>query len=99
MVQGYLSNVGYPTKESGQQHSETQKINSGLQPQTKIDNKMKHIEIMQHKIETAIRSHIKGEIICLDAMLPEHQEVEAGPLMAFKAPFYPDTKYMHQAIK
>ena len=45
---------------------------------------MKYKEMMKHKIETATSCNIQGEIICLKAMLPEHQKVESDPLMAFK---------------
>ena len=73
---------GDPAKKAGQKHHETQQTNSYLRPQTKIDNKMKHMEMMQHKIETVISSHIQVEIICLEAMFPEHQEVEVDSIMA-----------------
>ena len=90
---------GYPTKEAGHQNPETQQINSDSQPQTKIDNKMKNVGIMQHEIETATSSHIQIEIICLKAMFSENQEEKAYPLMTFKATLDPETMYMHQAMK
>ena len=60
---------------------------------------MNHMKIMQHEIETAPSSHIQGEMICLKAMLLEHEEVEVDTLMSFKATLYPDTMYMNQATK
>ena len=46
---------------------------------------MKHMEIMQHEIEKATSRHTQGEILCLEAVLPEHQEIEADLMMVFKA--------------
>ena len=66
-----------------------------MQQQTKIYNKMKHMEIIQHEIEIATIIHIQGEILCLKAMLLEHQNVEADPLMEYKETLDPDTIYMH----
>ena len=60
---------------------------------------MKYMEIIQHEIETYTNSQIQGEIIFLEAMFPEHQQVDSNSMMAFKATSDPDTIYMHQAMK
>ena len=60
---------------------------------------MEHMKIMQHKIETATSRHIQGEVICLKAISPEHQDVESDPPIASIVILDPDTIYMHQSMK
>ena len=60
---------------------------------------MKHMKIMQQKIETSTINHIQGEILFLETMFPKHEEVEVDPLITFRATADLDTIYMHQPMK
>ena len=60
---------------------------------------MKHMEIMQHEIETATSVHIQGEILFIKAMFPENQEVEMYKIVKFKGTSDTDTIYIHNTMK
>ena len=63
------------------------------------------IEAWATEMTTLTEEDIPGEILCLEAMFPDHQQqhmmmrLDNDPLYAYKATSDPDTMYMHQAMK
>ena len=63
------------------------------------------IEAMTLEISRNTKHDVEGELLCLEAMHPEHKEQhldmenDRDPLYAFKATSDPDTMYMHQAMR
>ena len=63
------------------------------------------IEAMTMEISRNTKSDIEGEIMCLEALFPDHHDQhlalrrERDPLYAYKATSDPDTMYMHQAMR
>ena len=62
------------------------------------------IEAMIAEISRNTCDGIEGEILCLEAMYPDHEQlhkeisIDQDPLLAFKATTDPDTMYMHKAM-
>ena len=63
------------------------------------------IESMAMEISRNTRHDVEGEIMCLEAMFPDHHQEyqtlrnETDPLYAYKATSDPDTMYMHEAMR
>ena len=63
------------------------------------------MEVMITEISRSTSKGIEGEILCLEAMFPQHDQqyhesrVERDPLYAYKATADPDTMYLHEAMQ
>ena len=63
------------------------------------------IEAMRTEIVQATKNEIKGEIMCLEVLYPDHDQlhndarIENNPLIALKASTDPDTMYLHEAMR
>ena len=64
-----------------------------------------HLIAMATEVSQVTRDDIEGEILCLEAMFPDHVQehnmirMEQDPLYAYKATSDPDTMYMHEAMR
>ena len=64
-----------------------------------------HLIAMATEISACTRDDIEGELLCLEAMFPDHVDdyhklrMEQDPLYAYKATSDPDTMYMHEAMR
>ena len=52
------------------------------------------------ELSTSTADDIQGEILCHQTMFPNYAGLpEEDPLSIYKATSYPDTMYMHEAMK
>jgi hypothetical protein len=65
-----------------------------------------HLIAMATEIRQLTQDNIEGELLCLEALFPNHKQeeynqiqLEQDPLYAYKATSDPDTMYLHQAMQ
>ena len=63
------------------------------------------LQIMEAEISANTIHDIEGELMCLEALFPDHDKlheemrIESNPLLALKAVSDPDTMYLHEAMR